>query len=150
MVTNRPWIVVAALVAMLVTACNEPEPVVVVVTATPLLTDTPPPTNTPMPLQPTDAHQHAHARGQACLSCRICGLRYWSNGTADVKVTATLRNDGTLRLDGTQEITATCIADGDPRRDCREDLSLSLPDGHAPYTGDVPARLRIVQFSVSG
>ena len=68
-------------------------------------------------------------------------LGYWSDGTADVKVTATLLNDGTLRLDGAQEITAICIAESDPRRDCREELRLSLPDGFAPASESFTLRL---------
>ena len=66
---------------------------------------------------------------------------YWSDGTANVEVTATLQNDGTLRLDRTQDITATCIADDDERRACREELSLSLPDGFAPASENFTLRL---------
>ncbi len=81
-------------------------------------------------------------------------LGYWSDGTADVKITATLRNDGTLRLDGTQEVTAVCITDGDPMRDCREDLSLSLPDGYAPssvsFTLRLPMGMTTMTFDYGG
>ena len=70
-------------------------------------------------------------------------LGYWSDGTADVNVTATLRNDGTLRLDGPREVTATCIADGDPMRDCREEMSFSLADGYAPSSASFILRLPI-------
>ena len=66
---------------------------------------------------------------------------YWSDGTADVEVTATLRNEGTLRHDRAQHITATCNADGDESRDCRKDLSLSLPDGLAPASESFALRL---------
>ena len=66
---------------------------------------------------------------------------YWSDGTADVEVTATLRNEGTLRLDRAQDLTATCIAEDDERRDCREELSLSLPDGFAPASESFTLRL---------
>ena len=66
---------------------------------------------------------------------------YWSDGTADVEVTATLQNDGTLRLDGAQDITATCLAEGGESRDCREELSLSLPDGFAPASESFTLRL---------
>ena len=76
-------------------------------------------------------------------------LGYWSDGTADVEVTATLRNDGTLRLDGAQEITAICIAGGDPRRDCREEISLSLPDGYAPSSASFTLRLPMGVTSLS-
>ena len=167
---NRPWIVVAALVAMLVAACNEPEPVVGVVTPpptntaiplptstttptnepqtlqvripipkatlaspttsipvpsntptplpsetpVPLSTDTRLPTNTPRPL-PTGTPTPIPANTPApivslVLHAESTVLGYWSDGTADVKVIATLRNEGTLRLEGAQEITAACIA----------------------------------------
>ena len=66
---------------------------------------------------------------------------YWSDGTANVEVTATLRNDGTLRLDRAQDITATCITQDDEGRDCREELTLSLPDGFAPASGSFTLRL---------
>ncbi len=70
---------------------------------------------------------------------RVAG--YWSDGTADVEVTATLRNEGTLRLNGAQEITATCIAQDDERRACSEALTLSLPDGFAPGSESFTLRL---------
>ena len=78
---------------------------------------------------------------QLILHAESTVLGYWSDGTADVKVTATLRNDGTLRLDGTQEVTVVCIADDDPRRDCHQELSLSLPDGFAPVSDSFTLRL---------
>ena len=70
-------------------------------------------------------------------------LGYWSDGTADVKVIATLRNDGTLRLDRAQDITATCISEGDERRACREEVSLSLQDGFAPSSASFTLRLQM-------
>ena len=66
---------------------------------------------------------------------------YWSDGTADVEVTATLRNEGTLSFDRAQEITATCIAEGDERRACGEEMSLSLPDGFAQTSDSFILRL---------
>ena len=66
---------------------------------------------------------------------------YWSDGTTDVEVTATLQNDGTLRLDRAQDITATCIAEGGESRACHEELSLSLPDGFAPASESFTLRL---------
>ena len=66
---------------------------------------------------------------------------YWSDGTTDVEVTATLQNDGTLRLDRAQDITATCIAEGGESRACHEELSLSLPDGFAPASERFTLRL---------
>ena len=66
---------------------------------------------------------------------------YWSDGTADVEVTATLRNEGTLKLNRAQDVTATCISEGDERRDCREEMTLSLPDGFAPASESFTLRL---------
>ena len=238
---NRLGIVVAALVTMLVAACNEPEPVIVVVTAPPLVTGTPPPTNTAIPLPtsattPTNEPQTLQVRVpiptttpastptgipvssntptplpsetpvplstdarvptntprplptststpmptntptplptststpmptntptplptststpiptntptpvvRLVLHAESTVLGYWTDGTADVKVIATLRNEGTLRLDSAQEIKATCIDEDDERRDCREELSLSLPDGFSPSSESFTLRL---------
>ena len=92
-------------------------------------TSTPTPTNTPVPVV------------RLVLGAESTVVGYRSDGTADVEVTVTLRNEGTLRLDGAREITATCIAEGDERRACREELSLSLPDGFAPASDSFTLRL---------
>ena len=79
---------------------------------------------------------------------------YWSDGTADVEVTTTLRNDGTLRLDRAQGITATCIAEGDERRACREEASLSLQDGFTPssesFSLRLPMGMTVMTFDYGG
>ena len=106
------------------TPTNTPVP-----TATPTHTPTPTPTNTPVPVV------------KLVLSAESTVVGYWSDGTADVEVTATLRNEGTLRLDRAQDITATCIAEGDERRACREEASLSLQDGFAPNSESFSLRL---------
>ena len=96
---------------------------------TPTHTPTPTPTNTPVPVV------------NLVLSAESTVGGYWSDGTADVEVTATLRNDGTLRLDRAQDITATCIAEGNERRACRKEASLSLQDGFAPNSENFSLRL---------
>ncbi len=98
-------------------------------TPTPVPTSTPTPTNTPVPVV------------RLVLDAESTVAGYWSDGTADVEVTATLRNEGTLRLNGAQEITATCIAQDDERRACSEALTLSLPDGFAPGSESFTLRL---------
>ncbi len=227
--TNRLWVVVASLAAMLVLACTQPEQVIVVVTATPtptpvadrlardvssqsptpgapvpLPTETPtftttptpepadaPPASTPTPIPtsipapastptppPADTRIPTHTPTpvpantpaptntptpvptstptpaptstptptpvpvvRLVLDAESTVAGYWSDGTANVEVTATLRNDGTLRLDGAREITATCIADDDEGRACSEELSLSLPDGFTPASDSFTLRL---------
>ena len=95
----------------------------------PLPTSTPTPTNTPVPTV------------RLALGAEMVVVGYWSDGTANVEVTATLRNDGTLKLDRAQDITATCIAEGNPLRDCHKQISLSLPDGFAPRSESFTLRL---------
>ena len=98
-------------------------------TPLPTSTSTPTPTNTPTPAV------------RLVLDAESTVLGYRSDGTADVKVIATLRNEGTLRFNGAQEITATCIADDDERGDCREELIMSLADGFAPSSESFTLRL---------
>ena len=68
---------------------------------------------------------------------------YWSDGTADVEVTVTLRNGGMLPLDGARDITATCVSEDDELRDCRKHLTLSMPDGFAPASDSFTLRLPV-------
>ena len=100
-------------------------------TSTPVPTSTPTPTNTPVPVV------------RLVLDAKSTVVGYWSDGTADVEATATLRNEGTLGLDRAQEVSAACIAAGDERRDCREEFILSLPDGFAPTSESFTLRLPI-------
>ena len=98
-------------------------------TPTPVPTNTPIPTNTPVPVI------------RLVLDAESTVAGYWSDGTADVEVTATLRNEGTLRLDGARGITAMCVAENDESRDCLEHLTLALPDGFARATESFTLRL---------
>ena len=88
------------------------------------------------------------------LSAESTVVGYWSTGTADVEVTATLRNDGTLRLDRAQDVTASCTAVDDESRDCREELTLSLPDGFAAasesFTLRLPMGTTTLEFDYGG
>ena len=125
-------------------------------TPTPLPTSTPTPTNTPTPL-PTNTPMPTNTPVpvvKLVLDAESTVVGYWSDGTADVEVTATLRNEGRLRLDGARELTVTCISQGDERRDCREDLSLSLPDGFAPASDSfilqLPMGATILTFDYGG
>ena len=111
---------------------NTPAPVPTstpIPTNTPAPTSTPAPTNTPVPVV------------RLVLDAESTVVGYWSDGTADVEVSATLPNDGALGLDRAQDIAATCIGEGDERRDCRVELSLSLPDGFAPASESFTLRL---------
>ena len=100
-------------------------------TPTPTNTPTPTPTNTPTPVVKLVFHAEPTVIG------------YRSDGTADVEVTATLRNEGSLQLDRAQDITVTCTSEDHERRDCREKLSLSLSDGFGPASKKFTMRLPI-------
>ena len=52
---------------------------------------------------------------------------YWSDGTADVTVSVTLRNDGNLRVGGPQTITSICIPATDALEGCDRETTLTLP-----------------------
>ena len=55
---------------------------------------------------------------------------YWSDGTANVTVNVTLRNDGNLPVDAPQTISATCGTGIDALAGCQADITLTLPDGY--------------------
>ena len=142
---------------MLMAACIQPEPIVVVVTATPtpeeraddrlarsVASPTPSPdavAPTPLPTSTPASTDTPLSVARLVLDAESTVVGYWSDGTVDVEVTATLRNEGALRLDRAQDVTANCVAEDDERRDCRGELSLSLPDGFAPASESFTLRL---------
>ena len=105
------------------TATPSPTP-----TATATPTATPSPTNTPTPTPTPEPRAVLVLEADAVID------GYWSDGTADVTVSATLRNDGDLRVDAPQTITSTCTpaAEG-----CHQEMTLDLPDGYRPGTATV-------------
>ena len=128
-------------------------------TSTPLPADTPTPTPTAMPTPeltpthtPTPELTPTHTptpeltptytptpepTTRLVLSAQPKVMGYWSDGTVNVEITATLENKGTLRVDGGQEITVICKAP----LDCREELSLRLTDGFGPSSSSFKLRL---------
>ena len=70
---------------------------------------------------------------------------YWSDGTADVEITATLVNQGTLQAGDQQDITAVCRAP----QDCRDSLSLLLHDGFGPNSTNFILRLPMGSTTVA-
>ena len=84
------------------TATPSPTP-----TATATPTATPSPTNTPTPTPTPEPRAVLVLEADAVID------GYWSDGTADVTVSATLRNDGDLRVDAPQTITSTCTSAAD-------------------------------------
>ena len=79
---------------------------------------------------------------------------YWSDGTADVTVSVTLRNDGNLRVGAPQTITSICIPATDALEGCHREITLTLPDGYHPasekFTVRAPMGVTTVVFNYNG
>ena len=66
---------------------------------------------------------------------------YWSDGTANVELTASLRNDGYLEVEDAQRITITCQRDGETLSDCGEEVEIDLTDGFGPAESAITLRV---------
>ena len=63
---------------------------------------------------------------------------YWSNGTAEVEVMASLRNEGFEQIGETQVINVECQQDGEALDDCGGELLVELANGFGPTGGNLP------------
>ncbi len=101
----------------------------------------PSPTGTPAPSQKsipnTSSTPTAAPTTRLVLSAEPTVLGYWSDGTADVEVVATLMNEGAVRSEVEQVVTVTC----DASQDCRVELFLPLRDGFGPSSAEFVLRL---------
>ena len=66
---------------------------------------------------------------------------YWSDGTANVEIAMSLRNEGDLRLDHAVEIIVTCSRHGDVINGCGSKSSLALPGGFGPASDTLTLRV---------
>ena len=94
-------------------------------TATATPTSTPTPTPTPLPKAVLVLEADAVIEG------------YWSDGTANVTVSATLRNTGNLQVDAPQTITSACTP---ATEGCHQEITLDLPDGYRPASASFTIR----------
>ena len=62
---------------------------------------------------------------------------YWSNGTAEVELTASLRNEGYQQISDIQVIDVACHQDGEALSDCGGELSIELSGGLGPSEGSL-------------
>ena len=62
---------------------------------------------------------------------------YWSDGTANVTVSATLRNTGNFPVDAPQTITLACTP---ATEGCHQEITLDLPDGYRPASASFTIR----------
>ena len=66
---------------------------------------------------------------------------YWSDGTADVELAVSLRNEGGLKFDDTQSITVTCNHNAQMVDGCGGELHVSLHDGYGPVSETLHPRV---------
>ena len=101
-------------------------------TATPVSTVTPVPTSTstatPVPAKLLVMDAEATVEG------------YWSDGTANVDLKLSLRNEGSLAFEGSQPISISCSLDDSAVDGCNANAELSLPDGFALAATDLTLR----------
>ena len=74
---------------------------------------------------------------------------YWSDGTANVEISVTLRNEGYRRYSDEQQIAATCSPDRKGGGDCGKALIISLADGYGPTEGMLTLRLPMGKTSLN-
>ena len=106
---------------------------------TPTATPAPTPITTPTPIPTVDL----------VLDSEATVTGYWSDGSANVEVTASLHNEGGLRLDRPAEITVTCRRNSEALDGCRERMILELADGLGPASGVLTLRVPAGHLSLA-
>ena len=96
-------------------------------TTSPAPTATPQPT--PMPVV------------RLVLNAEAAVAGYWSDGSANVDVGLSLRNEGGLAFHDTQPIVVTCQNKSDAVSGCSGDVNLSLPGRFGPAAASLTLRL---------
>ena len=101
-------------------------------TPTPISTTTPVPTNTPT-ATPVPANL-------LVLDADATVEGYWSDGTANIDLKLSLRNEGSLALEGSHPISISCTLDDSAVDGCSANAQISLPDGFGPVVTDLTLR----------
>ena len=110
-------------------------------TATAIHTPVPTPTLPPMTTPIDTATPTPVLVVKLALDANATVVGYWSDGTADVEIAATLRNEGDLGLDHAVRVDVTCDHHAEVINDCGQGASVSLPDGYGPMTETLTMRL---------
>ena len=74
---------------------------------------------------------------------------YWSDGTVNVELSFSLRNEGDLRMDDAVSVAITCNSDGGVINGCGDQRRLSLPDGYGPASDTLTFRVPAGGVSVA-
>ena len=130
-------------------------------TPEPTVAPTNSPTNTPTP-EPTVAPTYTPTPTAAPTSTPAPSVQlvleaegsvtgYWSDGTANVEVLLSLRNEGNLRAEGTQPIAVTCRHGGEVLTGCGLAATVTLANGFGSTDTTFPFRVPMgdVSFEIS-
>ena len=126
--------------------------VTVIPTQVPISTATPVPTRTAIPTvvstsTPTPTPQPDRL---LVLDAEASVDGYWSDGTANIALELSLRNEGRLALEGNQPINVTCTLDDSVAEGCNADTEISLPDGFSSVATDLTLRVPtgLIKFDI--
>ena len=114
-------------------------------------TPSPTPTATPEPLVTTASPTPTPAPPpyvNLVLDVDATVSGYWSDGTANVEITTSLRNVGNLQFKDVQQVDVTCTQEGRAVNGCVGELSVLLTDGFGPATETLTLRVPMGQVSL--
>ena len=77
-----------------------------------------------------------HPAVKLALEAETAVSGYWSDGTASVELTPSLRNEGYRELEDVQEIAVACVQGGMTIDGCGAELAISLLDGFGPAAAE--------------
>lgn len=114
-----------------ITATPTPTPVSEIATATPTITPAP--------------------TVQLAIDAEITLAGYWSDGSANVEVLVSLRNEGNLRAEGAQPVAVTCRQDGQVLSGCGLETAVTLSNGFGPTEETLTLRVPMgdVSFEIA-
>ena len=118
-------------------------------TPAPSVTLAPTPTATTTPIPTPTSTLTPTPTVKLVLDANATVAGYWSDRTADVELTVTLRNEGDLKFDDTQSIAVTCSHDAETVDGCGGELRVSLHDGYGPVSETLHLRVPMGEMSFS-
>ena len=117
--------------------------VMVVPTLAPVSDATPVPTSTPTPVPTSSPTATPVPARSLVLDADVTVEGYWSDGTANVSMNISLRNEGSLPTESSLPIKVSCSFADDAANGCVANTELSLPDGFGPAAASVVLRVPV-------
>ena len=95
------------------------------------------------------ADSHAPPAARLALTAEGHAAAYWLDGTVNLLLTATLRNEGDAAFAGARRVAVSCEKNGAAVRGCARAMSISLPDGFGPASRTLSVRAPIGELDVT-